>query len=245
MRVPRSQDDLVRQFQEQLYFLSSSCNAYDAGFEAEAKRLALIIRILAHDTKKSQSLLLNLGLKDKLKWCDLVGEIDPSNSFYLGVGIELASNPTGMRYVPALGEPKQRISFQQWWDGVVVLDKQASVSITRKFAVLHLADTDGGAHIDSALNQEYEKLSRQNGLSFDLCTISSEGSKMESIETNLILAIVRQIAHELKLTIQEQMTSFLDSDEQVRADNFEVSTARFINVSLGTIDALDRADGNS
>jgi hypothetical protein len=48
---------------EQLQFLQVSAAAFDAGFEGEAKRLAVVLRILLHDTKSSKSLLGQLGRK--------------------------------------------------------------------------------------------------------------------------------------------------------------------------------------
>lgn len=228
MRVPQTQDELKRHFQEQFYFLIASCNSYDAGFEAEAKRLAVTIRTLVHDTEKSKSLLSSLGLKDELEWCDSVGEVAPGVSFRLGVAIQLSTNPSAMRYKPILSEPKQRISFQQWWDGIIVFDKAKKVSISRKSAVRNLANKDGGAHIDPYLNQEYTKVSRQNGLSYTLTTISSEGTKAELIETNLILAIVRQIAHEVKLTIQEHMA--LPSNTLQQVDTSSSATVTISNI---------------
>ena len=55
--VPQSESDLRQHLVEQLGFLRRSAEAYDSGLVDEAKRLAVTIRILVHDTEKSKSLL--------------------------------------------------------------------------------------------------------------------------------------------------------------------------------------------
>jgi hypothetical protein len=62
-REQLSKSELHAHLQEQLQFLEASCNSFDAGFEGEAKRLAVTIRVLVHDTQQSKSLLGQLDLK--------------------------------------------------------------------------------------------------------------------------------------------------------------------------------------
>src|SRR3954453_8408028 len=71
----QSKDELVQHLDEQLGFLRSSAQAYDAGDTAEAKRLAVAVRILLHDTNSSHSLLGLLGVKDSLRFVDTAGEL--------------------------------------------------------------------------------------------------------------------------------------------------------------------------
>ena len=68
-KQPQSQAELSQHLQEQLEFLQASAGAYDQGFEGEAKRLAVSIRVLVHDTSNSNSLLGQLGQKD-IKFLD-------------------------------------------------------------------------------------------------------------------------------------------------------------------------------
>jgi hypothetical protein len=67
--------DFAEQYREQLSFLRSSAASYDVGEQPEAKRLALGIRILLHDTRHSTSLLTHLGIKERLP---LVDTLPPS-----------------------------------------------------------------------------------------------------------------------------------------------------------------------
>ena len=61
--VKQSKVDLEDHLREQISFLRASADSYDSGFKGEAKRLAVIIRVLLHDTHKSTSLMTLLGIK--------------------------------------------------------------------------------------------------------------------------------------------------------------------------------------
>ncbi|MFC1908223.1 hypothetical protein ACFLWT_02340, partial [Chloroflexota bacterium] len=56
-------DELLGHLKDQIAFMKISANSYDNGFEDEAKRLAVAIRILVHDTPQSTSLLTQLDKK--------------------------------------------------------------------------------------------------------------------------------------------------------------------------------------
>ena len=75
----QSQQDLQDHLGEQRQFLTASCDAFDNGFEGEGKRLATAIRVLFHDTSSSQSLLKQLGVKDRIQMLDTAHPYDPSN----------------------------------------------------------------------------------------------------------------------------------------------------------------------
>jgi len=56
-KIPQTEEELRDQLKDQIHFLIESSNAYDSGSASEAKRLAVAIRILVHDTDISRSLL--------------------------------------------------------------------------------------------------------------------------------------------------------------------------------------------
>ena len=56
-KVLLSQDDLREHLADQLLFLEGSGEAYDRGLVGEAKRLAVSLRVLCHDSRNSHSLL--------------------------------------------------------------------------------------------------------------------------------------------------------------------------------------------
>lgn len=66
----QDRDELRGHLVEQVQFLRNSAASYDIGFEGEAKRLALVVRVLVHDTKASKSLLHQLSLKGSLRLFD-------------------------------------------------------------------------------------------------------------------------------------------------------------------------------
>lgn len=72
-------EDLHNHLREQLQFLHASANAFDYGFEGEAKRLATTIRVLVHDTRSSTSLLKQLNLKHPLRMCDTAPPLDTNS----------------------------------------------------------------------------------------------------------------------------------------------------------------------
>src|SRR5689334_21606817 len=70
MAHQQSDAELVAHLAEQVAFLRQSAAQYDEGVDAEAKRLAVSVRTMCHDTRNSQSLLHQLGLLDVLRFVD-------------------------------------------------------------------------------------------------------------------------------------------------------------------------------
>ena len=92
----QSNADLWDLLKDQLRFLRNSSSSYDNGFEGEAKRLAVTIRILVHDTKNSTSLLHQLVIKHKLKMLNTASPIIPNNLLgHQGLVIMKAQAPPG------------------------------------------------------------------------------------------------------------------------------------------------------
>jgi len=64
----QTESELRQHLDDQLGFLEQSSASFDRGYEGEAKRLAVSIRVLLHDKGQSKSLLGQLGLKDIFYW---------------------------------------------------------------------------------------------------------------------------------------------------------------------------------
>ena len=60
--------DFNEQLETQVSFLRRSVNAFDEGYNDEALRLAVTLRVLFHDTKQSVSLLRYLKKKGSLNF---------------------------------------------------------------------------------------------------------------------------------------------------------------------------------
>jgi len=69
-KIQQTKKELEEHLNEQLHFLEVSADSFDRGDDSEAKRMAVHIRTLLHDTSKSESLLKILGIKDKTVFYD-------------------------------------------------------------------------------------------------------------------------------------------------------------------------------
>lgn len=198
-RVIQSRGELEGHLEEQLRFLEASATSFDSGFEGEAKRLALAIRVLVHETKVSHSLLGQLGLLNA-RFCDSALENHPKNAgTYMGL-VFMEFGGSRVRYVAMLDDvPPGEIAwvdFNAWWERTVFIDKDHR-ALTRRDLVLAVANQDGGGHVDPALDEVYANLSRHNSMAW----FAHEGVTQRPME-GPELAAVRQIAHEVLKTLR-------------------------------------------
>ena len=165
-RVPQTPHELEGQLAEQLAFLQADAERFDHGSTAEAKRLALAIRILAYDSKTSRSLLAQLGRK-AIEFFDSALPYDstyPHDQWGLVVMTTGENEPTFVAPLDVLPPGAGRwTDHDTWWNQVVFQDNKQR-TITRGGLVLAVANQDGGAHVDPALNEVYAALSRENSL---------------------------------------------------------------------------------
>jgi hypothetical protein len=218
--------DFKEQFDQQVAFLNSSAKAYDAGEEAEAKRLAVTLRVLLHDTRNSVSLLKHLGIKGQLSFVNtVVPDLLPGAIVVFDGGLcsarKTLGQGAGTRFVPPLGgdplrnrQPRQ--CFEDWWEKPVLHDQEEN-EFSRKSLVRAVADQDGGAHVDAQLETAYAALTRGNSMRMTTergttedgwevvmgGTFGGPGVSVEppthgdAIENSIALASIRQIAFEV------------------------------------------------
>jgi len=62
---------------EQRRFLHVSCQAFDGGDQAEAKRISTVLRVLLQDFGSGGALLVELDMRDRLGWLDTAGSLLP------------------------------------------------------------------------------------------------------------------------------------------------------------------------
>lgn len=222
--TPKTQltfQQVYAQFDEQIGFLVKSCQHFDQGDIAEAKRLATSIRILVHDTKNSKSLLGQLGFKvrpffnsaQSVKRPDFIPETAELIWTFGRLSL-LSLDLTYDRhfYSPLFGKPDfnnlnedRLIDFDTWWDQPVIEDKEDHF-FSRKDIVLAMADKDGGAHVDPSLDDPYYQLTRENSVGhvIHFTQESPEGiSKTTHSEfpESAAYYTVRQIAHEILVSM--------------------------------------------
>ncbi|MCM3555068.1 hypothetical protein M3697_08115 [Janibacter melonis] len=204
----RDRPDLLERLSESREFIRLSSASYDGGYEAEAKRLAVALRVLLHDTGTSNSLLGLLDAKATLKFVDTADPINPANLLRSHPGLVIMSlgfdgdRATGS-YVAPLGDvPPDRIGvvkgFDPWWNTPVLRDSDGEVW-SRRDLVLSLANQEGGAHVDPKLSDKYERMVKQNGLGW----VSVSGEVEEPLGGNVVAVAVRQIAFEVEQTLQD------------------------------------------
>jgi hypothetical protein len=234
-----TQDELREHLKEHIEWLEDSVRSYDAGKEHESKRLAHTLRSLLHDTDKSHSVLNQVGIKDKLRYWSVLPDFGTTpTTMFMGVGMEMGMKDGAFfsRYAANLGRPLQKLSFMQWWDREPIIVKEGQV-VTRRRAVLALANKDGGSHVDPKLTELERKLLKTDVMGWTSISISGatqtvihedtiniggtdavvrvtglEGGQVSEEESDLtspIRATVRQTAHELHGTLREQLSSLL------------------------------------
>jgi hypothetical protein len=211
-REARDRPRLLDLLYETRQFLNLSARAYDDGYEAESKRIAVSLRVLLHDTPQSHSLMHQLGLKASLSWVDTAERINPNNLIVAHPGLVImraTMTESGVEgtYVPPLGDlapsrlhPPQ--PFNPWWTNDVMRDGNGT-TWSRKDLVLMLANKEGGAHVDPKLTDKYEQLVSHNGLGW----MAGHPDAGEPFGGNAVAAAVRQIAFEVEETLRSQASS--------------------------------------
>lgn len=202
-KYKQSKEELQQHFEDTVQALTLSAYAFDKGFTGEAKRLAAAIRVLAHDTDNSKSLLGQLGRKN-IQFYDTCIPRDPKTVITYTGNIAINQTSSGAKYIAPLDYlppdcPPKYVSFEDWWNGDIFVDKEGN-NTTRRDLILALANKDGGAHVDPELDAKYANLSRLNSLGW--CYSSSKGdAPLKEPER----AALRQIAHEVLKSLDPQI----------------------------------------
>lgn len=212
--------ELQEHLDEQIGFLETSADLYDQGRLSEAKRLALTLRVLLHQTPSSHSLLDQLGIKQSLLFPDASNYEAYNTSpwdvaIYVGligqvmiVKDDLVKN---IKYAPILDNghsPPTLIDFDTWWNMIVIKDERGKV-FSRRDLVLALANKDGGGHVDPKIGGKYRDLSRNNSLGLHMSIGRQAWTPIPHPER----PAVRQIAHEVLQSLKSGYTKKNDFGE--------------------------------
>lgn len=208
MPVVQTANDLCRHLEEHLGHMVRSAAAYDAGETSEAKRLAVSLRVLFHQTANSHALFTQLGVRSGPFMCSPRRRNAPGNLLATGnllSGSDLTyivPGGSGLALRPYLNNFSrgawERVPFEEWWEGTHVLSTQAA-TFTRRELVHVTANLDGGAHVDGGnVAARFADLLRVRGN--DWYTVDAAGGTAPAL--GIELACIRQIAHEALMTIQ-------------------------------------------
>ena len=235
----QTSQELLAHLRDQIRFIVESAVSYDSGFEGEARRLAVAIRILVHDTTRSSALLAQLG-KMKTLFYDSASEFDPENLLpsncltMVKMGRQEGEQETSAEYVaplerlsPARSSTK-RVGFERWWRRSIMYRDREGAEFTRRDLVLKVADQDGGAHVDSALDGSYANLSRFNTLGWKLVV----HGEPKDFKDNPVPPSIRQIAHEVLKTLRNVAGEVFPSGDAV-FDCLSEYEEHFMAVSSG------------
>lgn len=184
-------DRFRTQLRIQLRFLATSCEMFDKGDQEEAIRIATTLRVLLHDTKKSTSLLRSLDATDTRIITTCQTPFAPKG---MSVAYDHVSmiTPYGVRAQLETSRVYGDQSIQEWLDQPLI--HWPPLHFTRKSIILTVANKDGGAHVDSSLPSDYERITTSGFGSF---TFGSGETKRVVPVTNIHLIALRQMAYEL------------------------------------------------
>jgi hypothetical protein len=202
-----TRNELLTSLREQVQFIDTSCREFDTGNLTEAKRLAVTVRTLLHETPRSKSLVGKLAKLQTFLMFDMAIIDIPENVVpYHGL-TSYRIGPNGISYWPhclsstGCADERRFKSFQRWWNTKVIDDRQGH-TLSRKDIVLNLANKEGGAHLDPELPKGYKAISRENSIGIS----GGQVGKSEPIQ-NTISACMRQIAEEVRLSLLRKFAS--------------------------------------
>lgn len=156
--------ELEQHLLSQIGYLQRSIGDFDGGQVDEYRRLALTIRVLAHESRTSRSLLGQLGLRGEIRAYS--PPVNPNNLMteFTVAGTRLTD--VGIGYFPVLKSAaaiSRLVSFDAWWTEAIIVDSERN-ELSRRDIVRAVADQDGGAHVDSDLDPVYHALAKLNSL---------------------------------------------------------------------------------
>lgn len=195
MAVKVTQEELAKHLTEQIGFLQSSAKLYDLGNETEAKRMAVTLRVLLHDTKASSSLLGQMHLKRKMQFVSTAQKYDPTNllSQQCLIKFELGGNTA--RYVPLFeNDDRYRLlSFPDWSGEIVFSDRKKNL-YRRKQVLQLLANQDGGAHVDPEISDDLAVMKTNDLTGW---TVTRPDGTESPLDNDAVYATMRQMTFEV------------------------------------------------
>lgn len=142
-----SSQNFVEQLKRQIIFLRNSVSLYDSGYREEAIRMAVVMRVLFHDTNNSTSLFKHLGIKETIQIATTAKSVEPEVLCEIDFGELMGGMIFGQELEYTLIQKEApTIAAPDWWDQPVFVRNGSLIS--RRQIVLAAAHKDGGAHVD-------------------------------------------------------------------------------------------------
>ena len=194
--------DLKDRLKELVGFMKKSADSYDAGLQGEARRLAAVIQIIIRDDEGSESLLSAMGVKDKLFFYDESPDYNPKVGLPMSGLAIVTICKTSHRYIPRLGGGsaiKKKSPFDIWWNKTGYIDESKNINLSRQAIVTGVANSPVGS-ANHELAGAFEALTGKK--TADQTEVVAES---DSDMIAIMLASVRQIAHELLISLEVQI----------------------------------------
>jgi hypothetical protein len=214
-RVARTAADLREALSEQVTLLRLSSRNFDDGEVLAGKQLAATLRTLLFEPvirkgNRTSPLLHQLGLI-RHRFLDTANSIDPARLSILfkdpvtghipscGL-VDVQFSEHGAAFYAPLDEREPgewpSTPYAEWWTRKVLRDVGGATA-SRLDLVKHVASTDGGAHVDAALDVAYANW--KSGITLGWAT--RRGDEQPKRLPNLELHCMRQMAHEVLRTL--------------------------------------------
>lgn len=191
-----------------LEFLVQSCQSYDLGYDGEARRLAIILRILLDDERGTPSVLATLGLKDKISYIDESPDYNPAIGLpFSGLAV-VTIGKKERKYFPRLGlnpNLSKKADFEKWWTKPVIVDEQRGIRLSRG-SILNGTSKSPVGSVNFKLTADYEALTNMKEI------VPQQAAESENEFVSVMFASTRQIAYELMRSVEESLTQSLEKN---------------------------------
>lgn len=209
-----TRDELMAKLEEQIELLQLNAENFDKGYTVTTLSMAIIIRVLLHDTDKSVSLIKHIcdaDGKDKSIF-EMVTTKDQDDGakkmMIFGDGLCVMSmGPQGFSYLPKLGGATQtKVPFNIWWDENVVKNVSGGFEnpewMTRSELIKLHANKEGGAHIDENKNRSISEIGTKEAAGWVCFTVDSDGVQKEGdYGIDQKKASIRQVCYEVLVSL--------------------------------------------
>jgi hypothetical protein len=140
-------------------YLQKSAREYDRGDRSEFRRIAMALRVLLHHRPPTSISLLEQAGLASTKLISTAPVIQWTPGTFHSTLAMLAAGPSGIEAVPKLGQSADRrlLGVNDWLNEIVIQDTHCH-QFSRRYMIQSVANQDGGAHVDPALDEAYHRL---------------------------------------------------------------------------------------
>lgn len=192
-----SKAEMIQKFKQHLENITQQGQLFDSGTENAARNIAASLRAMLYNGMSPPAVtILKLG---HLPFYDTSNSYNSKNLLgHAGLAMMMYTHPIGSTWVPPLDmrDNGRLTDFKNWWKKRVVLRNQEGATFTRESLVKNVATEE--LHFVDDLQEDYYRLSRENGLNF----FSGPMGQVTPM-SNPVPACIRQIGFEVLKTFQD------------------------------------------